>query len=84
MLVQAGQATVAALWGERRPAGKWEFSTNGNYWTGRQGIPAIGFGPGDEQYAHAVEEHVPLADVVAATKFYALLPALLRQRPELE
>jgi acetylornithine deacetylase/succinyl-diaminopimelate desuccinylase-like protein len=41
------------------------------------GIPCIGFGPGNEIFAHAVNEHVPLADVVAATKFYALLPALL-------
>ncbi len=75
--VQAGQATVEALWGRRAPAGKWDFSTNGNYWRGKAGIPSIGFGPGDEIYAHAVNEHVSLADVVEATKFYALLPAAL-------
>jgi acetylornithine deacetylase/succinyl-diaminopimelate desuccinylase-like protein len=39
----------------------------------------LGFAPGDEIYAHAVDEHVPLADVVEATKFYALLPATLKQ-----
>lgn len=76
--VLAGQATMAALWGRREPAGKWDFSTNGNYWRGKAGIPSIGFGPGDEIYAHAVNEHVPLADVVEATKFYALLPAMMR------
>ena len=42
------------------------------------GIPCIGFGPGNEIYAHAVNEHVPLADVVEATKFYALLPTMIR------
>lgn len=76
--VLAGQATMEALWGRREPAGKWDFSTNGNYWRGKAGIPSIGFGPGDEIYAHAVNEHVPLEDVVEATKFYALLPAMLR------
>jgi putative selenium metabolism hydrolase len=76
--VQAGLATCTALWGSAKPAGKWDFSTNGNYWRGKAGIPAIGFGPGNEIYAHAVNEHVPLAEVVEATKFYALLPYLLR------
>jgi len=78
--VQAGQDAIERLWGHRLPAGKWDFSTNGNYWRGKAGIPSIGFGPGDEVYAHSVNEHVPLADVVEATKFYALLPATLRER----
>jgi putative selenium metabolism hydrolase len=75
--VRAGQATTEALWGEKRPSGKWDFSTNGNYWRGKIGIPSIGFGPGNEIYAHAVNEHVPLKEVVEATKFYAFLPATL-------
>lgn len=79
-LVQAGHDVTEAVWGRRDPAGKWDFSTNGNYWRGKAGIPSIGFGPGDEIYAHSVNEHVPLADVVEATKFYALLPATLRNR----
>lgn len=78
-LVDAGQRAVESLFGERRASGKWDFSTNGNYWTGKLGVPSIGFGPGDEIYAHAVNEHVPLSEVVDATKFYALLPYLLRQ-----
>lgn len=75
--VQAGQSVVEQVWGEKRPSGKWDFSTNGNYWQGKIGIPSIGFGPGNEIYAHAVNEHVPLQEVVEATKFYALLPAVL-------
>jgi putative selenium metabolism hydrolase len=78
-LVVAGQDTIQAVWGRRPPAGKWDFSTNGNYWRGKAGIPSIGFGPGDERYAHAVDEHVALDDVVEATKFYALLPSFLSQ-----
>ncbi|NLF64918.1 MAG: YgeY family selenium metabolism-linked hydrolase [Chloroflexi bacterium] len=78
--VVAGQETVRALWGEERETGKWDFSTNGNYWAGKEGIPSIGFGPGDEIYAHSGDEHVALADVVEATKFYALLPYMLREK----
>lgn len=79
--VQAGVATMKALWNSEDPfgQGKWDFSTNGNYWAGKKNIPSIGFGPGNEIYAHAVNEHVPLKDVVEATKFYALLPAMLEK-----
>ena len=78
--VVAGRETMKALWPQTTDfhgQGKWDFSTNGNYWAGRLGIPCIGFGPGNEIYAHMVNEHVPLRDVVEATKFYALLPAFI-------
>ena len=76
--VEAGKETRTAVFNDNSPAGKWDFSTNGNYWAGHMDIPCIGFGPGDERYAHAVNEHVPLQDVVDATKFYALLPLILK------
>jgi putative selenium metabolism hydrolase len=76
-LTQAGQHTIEALWGEKRPLGTWDFSTNGTYWAGKAGIPSIGFGPGDEKFAHTSLEQVPLNDVVAATEFYALFPKML-------
>ena len=77
-LTRAGQRTIRELWGERRPLGTWDFSTNGTYWAGKAGIPSIGFGPGDEKTAHMRDEHVPLDEVVAATAFYALLPKILK------
>jgi putative selenium metabolism hydrolase len=77
-LVEAGQRAVELLWGARRPTGKWNFSTNGTYWMGKAGIPSIGFGPGDEVHAHTVLDQVRLDDVVAATEWYALLPALVK------
>ena len=77
-LVQAGQLTVQQLWGEDRPLGAWDFSTNGTYWAGKAGIPAIGLGPGDEKTAHTMLENVPLDEVVAATEWYAWLPQASR------
>jgi putative selenium metabolism hydrolase len=76
-LVQAGQQARALIGLPDAPTGKWDFSTNGTYWAGKAGIPAIGFGPGDEVTAHTVNEHVSLDDVVKATEFYAVLPSLL-------
>ena len=73
-LIRAGQQVRRLIGLEAAPAGKWNFSTNGIYWAGKAGIPSIGFGPGDEIYAHSVNEHVPLEEVVKAGEFYALLP----------
>lgn len=76
-LVSAALATTEAVFGQRAATGKWAFSTNGIYWAGKANIPAIGFGPGDEVYAHSVLDQVPLDDVVRATAFYAALPAFI-------
>lgn len=66
---------------EREPKiGKWEFSTNGIYWMGKANIPAIGFGPGNEEYAHTVLDQVPAQEVVDSTRFYAALPLFLDRR----
>jgi putative selenium metabolism hydrolase len=77
-LVQAGIEARRLSGLPDAPTGKWDFSTNGTYWAGKAGIPSIGFGPGDERLAHTAGEFVPLDEVVKATEFYALLPALLR------
>ncbi|TDO52260.1 acetylornithine deacetylase [Kribbella sp. VKM Ac-2527] len=37
------------------------------------GIPTIQYGPGDVRYAHATDEHVPLAEVLHCARTYALL-----------
>jgi putative selenium metabolism hydrolase len=59
---------------ERRPRLiTWAFSTDGAYTQGRAGIPTIGFGPGEERFAHTSDEQIRLADVVRAAKVYAQL-----------
>lgn len=79
-IVQAGQEAILQLWNDVRPTGKWSFSTNGTYWAGKAGIPSIGFGPGDEIYAHTTMDQVPLDEVVAATEFYTLFPKTLNEK----
>jgi putative selenium metabolism hydrolase len=76
-LVVAGQATRRLIGLPDAPSGKWNFSTNGIYWAGKAKISAIGFGPGDEETAHTVQDSVALEDMVKATEFYAVLPGTL-------
>lgn len=76
-LVRAGQKARQLIGLPDVPTGKWDFSTNGIYWMGKAGIPAIGFAPGDEVTAHTVRDSVRLDDVVKATEFYAVVPALI-------
>jgi len=47
---------------------------------GKAGIPAIGFGPGEEHWAHTVLDQVPAAEVVQCADFYAMLPLFLDKR----
>jgi len=50
---------------------KWTFSTNGVTINGIYGIPVIGFGPGNEVFAHAPNEKTPIEHLVIASAFYA-------------
>ncbi|MBC7317424.1 MAG: M20/M25/M40 family metallo-hydrolase, partial [Chloroflexi bacterium] len=55
----------------------WDFSTDGVYTMGVAGIPTIGFGPGEERFAHTVDEQIRLRDIEAAAQVYAALAAHL-------
>jgi putative selenium metabolism hydrolase len=77
LLVRAGQEAARVALGKPAALGRWAFSTNGTYWMGKANIPSIGFGPGDERYAHTTLDQVPLSEVTASARFYALLPLVL-------
>ncbi len=70
-IVQTGLKTFKTLFNKEPNIDKWTFSTNGVTINGLYGIPTIGFGPGNEVLAHAPNEKVTIADLVAATAFYA-------------
>ena len=71
-LVQAGAKVYEELFGSKPVIDKWTFSTNGVTINGYYGIPAIGFGPGNEVLAHAPNEKVPIDHLVKASAFYAM------------
>jgi putative selenium metabolism hydrolase len=77
LLVRAGVAAHAALFGAEPAVDKWTFSTNGVAVCGRHGVPSIGFGPGDEWYAHAPNEVTRIDDLERCSAFYAGLPYVL-------
>jgi putative selenium metabolism hydrolase len=72
-LVQAVTRTVRKTLGYYPHIGQWAFSTDGVYTKGVAGIPTVGFGPGEERYAHTAEEQIRLDDVAAAARVYAQL-----------
>jgi putative selenium metabolism hydrolase len=76
-LVQAGVKAHQALFGRAPEVGKWTFSTNGVAICGKHGIPTIGFGPGDDDKAHAPNEYTRIDDLVTCSAFYAMLPFAL-------
>ena len=70
-LVKTGINTYMNLFGKEPVVDKWIFSTNGIMTCGVYKIPTIGFGPGNEVFAHAPDEKVPVNDLVKASAFYA-------------
>jgi len=52
----------------------WSFATDGSYFA-NQGIPTVGFGPGEERFAHSPLDNVRVDDLVASAKVYAALAA---------
>ena len=79
-LVRSGVATFTALFNGEPNVDKWTFSTNGVAICGKHGIPTIGFGPGNEIYAHAPNERTPIEHLEKAAAFYALLPHILEEQ----
>jgi putative selenium metabolism hydrolase len=72
---RAASATFRSLFEAEPQVGKWAFSTNGVATMGMKGIPTIGFGPGDETWAHTTLDQVPIEHLVRAAAFYAGFPA---------
>jgi putative selenium metabolism hydrolase len=76
-LVRSGVAAYRSLYGAEPLVDKWTFSTNGVSICGMHEVPLIGFGPGDEDQAHAPNEMLRIADLPIASAFYAALPFTL-------
>ena len=71
-VIKSGVKTFTDLFNQKPKVDKWTFSTNGVTINGVHKIPVIGFGPGNEELAHAPNEKVPIDHLVKASAFYAL------------
>ena len=57
----------------RRPKHSlWTFATDGRMYS-RLGLPVIGFGPGEERFAHTQQDHVKVDDYLDTIKVYTWL-----------
>ncbi|WGS65716.1 YgeY family selenium metabolism-linked hydrolase [Marinitoga aeolica] len=79
-VVQAAKDAYIKTFGSEPLIDKWTFSTNGIATAGVYGIPTVGFGPGDEKYAHAPNEKVKIEHLVKAAAFYANFPKTLVEK----
>ncbi len=48
--------------------GHYSFCTNGSFWAGEKAIPTVGYGPGEERFAHTVDEHIEESDLYNCKK----------------
>jgi len=71
-VIQNGVKIFKELFNQEPVVDKWTFSTNGVTINGIYKIPVIGFGPGNEELAHAPNEKVAIEHLVKASAFYAL------------
>lgn len=56
---------------------KWTLTSSGSITMGMYNIPTIGFGLGNEMYAHGPREQVPVEHLIKACEFYAMFPKRL-------
>jgi putative selenium metabolism hydrolase len=78
--VQAMAAAANEAIGKPPVIGKWGFSTNGIATRGMSGVATVGFGPGDERFAHSPDDQCPVDHLTRAAHVYALFPqAFLRE-----
>ncbi len=57
----------------------YQFCTNAAYSAGYAGIPTVGFGPGREDQAHVIDEHLEVSQLLAAAHGYrGIIEELLR------
>lgn len=69
-LVRTAVKAYGILSEEAPKMAPWVFSTNGVATKGLYDIPTIGFGPGEEVYAHAPNDQIRLSDVEKAMQYY--------------
>ena len=73
-LAQLTKKTADRVLGKESRFKVWTFATDGCFFA-NQGIPTVGFGPGEERFAHSSADNIRINDLVASAKVYAALAA---------
>lgn len=68
-VVEEAIETITEVYG-KPDVGIWTFATDGRIYS-QLGIPVIGFGPGEEEYAHTQNDHLRIKDYLDTIKVYA-------------
>jgi putative selenium metabolism hydrolase len=70
--VEAAAAVLEGPLGERPEVGVWGFATDGGHFAAA-GRTVVGFGPGEEELAHTVEESIEVEELLRAVEGYRAL-----------
>jgi putative selenium metabolism hydrolase len=71
-VVGEARKAVAEATGREPDLKTWTFATDGRFYSWK-GIPVIGFGPGEERFAHTHQDHVRVEDYLRSITTYAWL-----------
>lgn len=77
-VAHAAAAVIREKTGREPRLRPWTFATDGGHSCGVNGIPTIGFAPGEERYAHTDTERLDLADARVAFDAYPALIAAVQ------
>lgn len=69
-VVNEVEEAVSSAMGVKPKRKTWTFATDGRFYS-RLGYPVIGFGPGEERFAHTEMDHVKVEDYLDAIRVYA-------------
>jgi len=71
-VVEEASNTIRDVLGKEPTQKTWTFATDGRMYSW-MGLPVIGFGPGEERFAHTHQDHVRVEDYLDAIRVYAAL-----------
>lgn len=73
-IVISGVNAYKAVYNREPVIGSWDFCTNATYLCGKEGIPCLGFGPGDGSLCHSNDDSLSAEELLEAVKFYTAFP----------
>lgn len=76
-LIEGAQEAAAEVFGKRRAVRGVPYYSDASVLQPATGLPVLLFGPGETSLMHQVNESVAASDLVAAARFFSVLPTVL-------